>query len=89
LPKQPALSLTKSSEPNIWIRPETTRSPEEAMTDPVRMKTPASAAAGPMVGANCRGGVTAVAMGRLKAGMMDTGGSGEGRCSKDHTWKNT
>jgi hypothetical protein len=48
------------------------------MTDPVRIKTPASAAAGPMVGANCHGGVTAVAMGRLKLGPMDAGGSGRG-----------
>jgi len=36
--------------------------------DPVRMKTPASAAAGPTVGANCRGGVTADAIGWLEIG---------------------
>src|SRR5664279_5007995 len=88
LPKQPALSLTKLSEPNLWTRPQTTRSPE-AMTDPVRMKTPASAAAGPTVGANCRGGVTADAMGWLMLGPMDAGGAGEGRCAKEHTRKNT
>ena len=36
--------------------------------EPVRMKTPASAAASPTVGANCRGGVTTDAMGWLKCG---------------------
>ena len=67
MPKQPALLLMKFSEPSLWKRPETTRSPE-AMMDPVRMKTPANAAVGPAVGANCRGGVMADAMGRLKIG---------------------
>src|SRR5664279_3032165 len=67
LRKQPALSLTKLSEPSLWTRPQTTRSPK-VMMDPVRMKTPASAAAGPTVGANCRGGVTADAIGWLKLG---------------------
>src|SRR5664279_3856918 len=73
LRKQPALSLTKLSEPSLWTRPQTTRSPE-VMMDPVRMKTPASAAAGPTVGANCRGGVTADAIGWLELGPMDAGG---------------
>ena len=53
------------------------RSPD-AMKDPVRMKTPASAAAGPTVGANSRGGVTADAIGWLEIGPMDSGGTGEG-----------
>src|SRR3954471_15235134 len=52
VPKQPALS----------------RSPVLAMMLPVRMKTPSSTCFCPMVGANCRGGVTADAMGRLKLG---------------------
>ena len=38
------------------------------MKFPVRIITPASTAAGPTVGANCRGGGTADAMGRLKLG---------------------
>ena len=45
---------------------------------PVQIETPASAAAGPTVGANCRGGVTADAMGWLELGPMDAGGTGEG-----------
>ena len=36
--------------------------------DPVRMNTPASAAAGPTVGANCRRGEQTYAMGRLMLG---------------------
>ena len=36
--------------------------------DPVRIKTPASAAASPTVGANCRGGVKADAIGWLEIG---------------------
>ena len=38
------------------------------MKFPVRILTPASTAAGPTVGANCRGGGTTDAMGRLKLG---------------------
>ena len=67
----------KLSEPSLQTRPQTTRSPE-AKTDPVRMKTPASAAEGPTVGANCRGGITADAIGWLELGPMDAVGSGEG-----------
>ena len=36
------------------------------------MYTPDSAAAGPTVGANCRGGITGDAMGWLKVGAMST-----------------
>ena len=70
----------------MWTRPQTTRSPE-AMTDPVRMKTPASVAAGPTVGANCRGGITEDAIDRLTLGPMDTGGTGEGWRIGIHTSK--
>jgi hypothetical protein len=77
LPKTPTLSLTKSSEPKRWTKPETTRSPVRDDDDPVRILTPASAAAGPTVGANCRGGVTADAMGMAKLwGRWDAGGPG-------------
>ena len=38
------------------------------MREPVRIKTPASVAAGPMVGDNCRGGITADAIGWLEFG---------------------
>ena len=51
---------------------------------PVRMETPASAAAGPTVGANCRGGVTADAIGWLMLGPMDAGGTGEGARKSEH-----
>ena len=44
------------------------------MKFPVRITTPASTAAGPTVGANCRGFGTADAMGRLKYGPMDASG---------------
>src|SRR4051812_29662485 len=44
------------------------RSPILAMMLPVRKKTPASVCFCPMVGANCRGGVTADTIGRLKLG---------------------
>jgi hypothetical protein len=40
----------------------------KVIMDPVRMNTPASTAAGPMVGAKCRRGETTYAMGRLKLG---------------------
>ena len=40
----------------------------DAMIEPVRMKTPASAATDPTVGANCRGGITADAIGWLELG---------------------
>ena len=62
-----------------------TRSPEVVM-EPVRMKTPASAAAGPTVGANCRGGNTADAIGWLMLGPMDAGGTGEGCCAIERIW---
>src|SRR4051812_4347904 len=68
VPKQPALSLTKLSAPNLWMRPEYTRSPVLVMMLPVWMKTPSSTCFRPTVGANCRGGGTADAMGRLKLG---------------------
>src|SRR3954471_22894707 len=68
VPKHPALSLTKLSAPNLWMRPEYTRSPVLAMMLPVRMKTPSSTCFCPKVGANCRGGGTTDAMGRLKLG---------------------
>jgi hypothetical protein len=58
----------KLSDPSLWTRPKTTRSPKEAITDPVRMKTPASGTAGPMVGAKCRRGETTYAMGWRKEG---------------------
>ena len=77
LPKHPALLLMKLSEPSLQMSPQTTRSPE-SMMESVRMITPASAAAGPTVGANCRGGITADAIGWLRVGPMDAGGSGRG-----------
>ena len=53
------------------------------------MKTPASIAAGPMVGANCHAGIAAVAIGWLKLGPMGAGGIREGYCAeeriRDHT----
>ena len=70
-PKQPALSLTKCMSPSLHTNPLSTRSPEVVM-EPVRMKTPASAAACPTVGANCRGGVTADAIGMAKCGAVRT-----------------
>ena len=51
------------------------------MTDPVRMNTPASTAAGPTVGANCRRGEQTDAIGWLKLGPMDAVGTGEGLCA--------
>ena len=53
--------------------------------DPDRMNTPASAAAGPTVGANCRRGETTDAIGRLMLGPMDPGDTGEGLCVGKHT----
>ena len=44
------------------------------------METPASAAAGPTVGANCYRGEQTDAIGWLKLGPMDTGGTGERWC---------
>ena len=52
---------------------------------PIRMETPASAATGPTVGANCRHGEQTDAWGRLKLGPMDTGGTGEEWCVELHT----
>jgi hypothetical protein len=34
-PRHPALSEMKLSEPSLWTRPETTRTPDDAITDPV------------------------------------------------------
>src|SRR3954462_10358869 len=68
-PKQPALSLMNRNAPSRWTRPKTTLSPVP-MRLPVRMNTPASAAACPTVGTNCRGGVTADATGGLSWGQM-------------------
>ena len=45
---------------------------------PVRMETQPTPLKGPTVGAKCRGGITAYAMGRLKLGPMDVEESGEG-----------
>ena len=45
---------------------------------PVRMETQPTPLEGPTVGAKCRGGITAYAMGRLKLGPMDVEESGEG-----------
>ena len=88
LPKHPALSLMKFSAPSLQMSLQTTRSPE-LMMEPVRNITPASAAACPTVGANCRGGITADAIGWLMLGPMDVGGTGEGFCAneqiQDHT----
>jgi len=53
--------------------------------DPVRMKTPAGAAASPTVGANYRRVDEKDAMGWLKLGPMDSGGSGEGGRAEEHT----
>ena len=53
------------------------------------MKTPANAAAGPTVGANCRCGETTDAMGRLKLGPMDASDTGEGLCVGIHTQTHT
>ena len=53
------------------------------------MKTPASAAAGPTVGANCRGGITADAIGWLMLGPMDAGGTGEECCANEHMQDHT
>ena len=50
------------------------------MKEPVRMNTPASAAAGPTVGANYRRGELIDAMGWLELGPMDAVGTGEGLC---------
>jgi hypothetical protein len=42
------------------------RSPDDAITDPVRTKTPASTSICPTVGAKCHRGETTYAMGWLK-----------------------
>jgi hypothetical protein len=60
------------------------------MTDSVRMNTTASAAAGPMICANCHRGEQTNAMGWLKLGEMDTGGIRGGRTHRDaHTERDT
>jgi hypothetical protein len=84
LAKLPALSLTKSSESSLWMRPETTRSPEAVM-NPVRIRTPAGTTAGPTVGANCRRGESTDAMGWLKLGPICTRESEEGRMEIEFT----
>ena len=76
--KHSALSLIKENTPILQTSPDRTRSP---VLEPVRMETLANAATCPMVGANCRGGVTADAIGWLKLGARwDVGESGEGVC---------
>jgi hypothetical protein len=50
---------------------------------PVRIFTPASATAGPMAGAKCRGGFTAYAWDRLMLGPLGAAGSGNGRCVEE------
>ena len=57
--------MTQSNAPSLRTRPEATRSPE-VVKGPVRNVTPVAAAEGPTVGANCRGFVTAIAMGVAK-----------------------
>jgi hypothetical protein len=52
--KHDVLLWMKSSEPNLWTRPESVRSPETE-TGTIRMRTQAATADGPTVGANCRG----------------------------------
>jgi len=53
------------------------------------METPANATACPTVGANCRGGVTADAIGWLKLGLAKTlGESGEGVRTQEARMKN-
>ena len=69
--------MMKQRVPNLWTKPETTRTPGEAR-DPVRMNTPAGAAAGPTVGANCRRVDKTDPTGRFMLGPMDAVESGEG-----------
>jgi hypothetical protein len=66
-PKQSKLSLMHSRVPNLQMRPEATLSPG-IDGDPGRNLTPLAAALCPMVGANCRGNLESVAMGRLIEG---------------------
>jgi hypothetical protein len=66
--RHPALSLKKLSEPSLWTRPETTRTPDAATTDPVQINTPPSISICPTVGAKCCHGETTYAMGWLKWG---------------------
>ena len=62
--KQDALSWMMSSEQNLRTRPQATRSPEW-VKDPVWIRTLVATAAGPTVGANCRGEDPTDAMGWL------------------------
>jgi hypothetical protein len=62
------LSDMKLSEPSLWTRPETMRTPNDAITDPVRMMTPTRTSICPTVGAKCHRGETTYAMGWLKWG---------------------
>jgi hypothetical protein len=71
--------ISDKSKPSLWTRPKTTRSPEEAMMDPGRMKTPASTTASPTVGANYHRGEHTDAMGWLEFWPTDTGGIRGGR----------
>ena len=74
--KQPALSLMKEKSPIRQMSPDRTRLPAE---EPVRMETPCNATTCPTVGANCRGGITADAIGWLKLwARIGVGESGEG-----------
>jgi hypothetical protein len=83
-------SVVELSDPSLWTRPKTTRSPDEAITDLVRMKTPASVATGTMVGAKCRRGETTYAMGWLKEGPnLALEDSGEGNVLRSTTEKDT
>ena len=76
--KHHALSLMKENSLILHMSPERTRSP---VLEPVRMETPANAATRPTMGANCRGGVTADAIGWLKLWARRTlGESEEGVC---------
>ena len=62
----PTLSMSAFCEPTQWMSPLTMRLPEISR-DPVRKNTPASAAAGPTVGANCRGVNSADVIGQGKS----------------------
>jgi hypothetical protein len=50
-PRQLALSEMKLSEPSLWTRPETTRTPDAAIIDLNRMNTPPSTSINPTMGA--------------------------------------
>jgi hypothetical protein len=60
---------------------------EDATTDPVRMNTLASVAAGPMVGAKCHLGEQTYAMGRLELGPNGTRGFRGVKHTEEHDRK--